>query len=86
MQQAFSNSVHTDSDGYFKFVFDREIDMALASVASPQSGKDHALIGISCNQTGPKTVLCRVWRSGEHYTAKPAMSEQVLVTLLGIKN
>ena len=84
--QAFSVSVRTDSNANFSFAFDTAIDMALASVANPQNGQDSALIGITCDQTGTKTVKCRVWRSGANFTAKPAVNETVLVTLLGVKN
>lgn len=77
-------TITTDSGGSFTFSFDNPIDMALVSPASPQSGQDAGLIGVSCTQTGAKQVTCRVWRTGASFTAKPAANEEVEVVLLGI--
>jgi hypothetical protein len=84
--QSVDVSLSTDSTGTFTFSFDDPIDQVQMTVKNPQTGQDSAIIGGTCDVTGTKQVTGRLWRSGASFTAKPAASESVGVSLLGIKN
>jgi hypothetical protein len=81
--QSRDDSIQLDATGSAVISFDSPIDRAFMTVQSPQSGQDSAIIGGTCQVTGPSSVTIRLWRSGANFTAKPAADERVLVNLLG---
>ncbi|PXY27424.1 hypothetical protein [Prauserella muralis] len=87
--QAVELTVTTDASGYFTHAFDADIDMVVAGANAPLAGPDQGLVSVAAQVTGARSVEGRAWvtsASPDDWSVRAAVSKQVTVTLLGIRN
>lgn len=77
----------TDAAGYVNWTFDNAIDQVIATANGPAAGFGSGVVSVTAQRTGTKTVKARVFimnNAPDDWSVRPAISESVVITLMGI--
>lgn len=77
----------TDAAGYIDWTFTNPITQVMVTANSPASGFGSGVVSATVVRTGSHTCKARVFimnNSPDDWSVRPAISEQVTVTLMGI--